>query len=267
MKKILFRLVFLLLPLNASAQTGMEIMKKVDEQQNVAYEETELKFLVIDKSNLKRERTMLRYYSMANGGVQQKILFMLKAPPDLRGTGLLTFKGRDGANENNVEQWLYLPELKKTRKIVAQKRSKYFIGTEFTYEDMGGTRAEDGTHALLRTENFSGTDCFVIETLPRGTNSGYSKLVFWVDQKRYVLRQVLFYDKQGMLLKTMETQQLVEVPIKSLIKSDFKYWRYDKMTLKNVQTQKVTLVEVLSRKLSDKLRDEVFQTRFMENGI
>jgi hypothetical protein len=160
-----------------------------------------------------------------------KSLSLFDEPADVKGTAFLSFTHKAEPDD----QWLYLPALKRVKRISSRNKSGPFMGSEFAYEDISSQEVEKYTYLYLRDEPCGELSCFVIERYPVDENSGYTRQLVWIDQAEYRPQQVVFYDRKNAKLKT-------------LIYSDYrqyldKYWRAMKMHMENHQTGKSTLLE------------------------
>ena len=157
-----------------------------------------------------------------------KSLVIFNVPRDVKGTAFLSFTHKSGPDD----QWLYLPALKRVKRISSDNKSGPFMGSEFAYEDISSHEIEKYTYKYVKDENLDGVDCFVIERYPVDENSGYTKQVVWIDTDQYRSMKVVYYDRKNSLLKTLtyhEYNQYLN-----------KYWRADKMSMINHQTGKST---------------------------
>jgi outer membrane lipoprotein-sorting protein len=159
-----------------------------------------------------------------------KSLSIFDWPRDVKGTALLNFTHKTG----NDDQWLYLPALKRVKRISSANKSGSFMGSEFAYEDITSQEVEKYTYKWIRDEEYRDEKCFVFERYPVYKNSGYTRQVVWLDHKDYKILQIKFYDRKGALLKILN-------------QSDFKqylgkYWYPGTMYMENHQTGKSTLV-------------------------
>ncbi len=159
-------------------------------------------------------------------------VIVFQKPRDIRGTGLLTHANIE---PNDDDQWLYLPAVKRVKRISSSNRTGKFVSSEFSYEDLGSQEVGDYSYKWLRDEPCP-TDpsltCFVTESYPKNAKSGYSKRVGWIDHGEYRLQKIDFYNRRGDLEKTLtmkEYQQYLG-----------KYWRPGRMEMVNQQTGKST---------------------------
>ena len=160
--------------------------------------------------------------------VGDKALIIFDYPRDIEGTALLSF--------TNIlepdDQWLYLPALKRVKRISSANKSGSFVGSEFAYEDMLSQEVDKYDYRWLRDEACGALTCFVIERHPRYENSGYTRQVTWIDQQEYRPQRVDFYDRKDALMKTLTftgyNQYLDQ------------YWRADDWFMENRQNGKTT---------------------------
>ena len=160
-----------------------------------------------------------------------KSLFVFERPRDVRGTALLTH-----AHINTPDdQWLYLPALKRVKRINASKRSGSFMGSEFSYEDMSSPEVEEYTHEYLRDEPCGELACTVTEQIPLDKESGYSRKVVWQDTGELRAWKMELYDRKGSHLKTLtfaDYRQYLD-----------RYWRAGEQTMVNHLTGASTVLE------------------------
>ncbi len=170
----------------------------------------------------------VRIKSLEVTGDGDKSLSIFDEPADVKGTTSLTWSH----SEKPDEQWLYLPALKRVKRISSKNKSGPFMGSEFAFEDIGSQEVDKYTYKYLRDEDFESAKTFVMERYPTDKNSGYTKQVVWIEQDRYIALKLEFYDRKGSLLKT-------------LVSSDFqqyldKFWRPSTLEMTNHQSGKST---------------------------
>ncbi|MDX1455434.1 MAG: outer membrane lipoprotein-sorting protein [Gammaproteobacteria bacterium] len=157
-------------------------------------------------------------------------LIIFDQPRDVEGTALLSYTHKSGPDD----QWLYLPALKRVKRISSNNKSGPFMGSEFAYEDLSSQEPEKYTYKYLRDETIDGVAHFVIERDPVDENSGYSRQVVWLDQAEYRPMKIDYYDRKDSLLKTLtfhDYQQYLD-----------QYWRASRMEMVNHQTGKSTVL-------------------------
>lgn len=173
------------------------------------------------------ERT-LRVRSMEVENDGDKSLTIFDTPADVKGTALLTFSHKF----ENDDQWLFMPALKRVKRISSSKKSGPFMGSEFAFEDLSSQEVEKYTWKLLREETYEGMDSYVLERIPVDEDSGYTKQIIWMDKDEYRVHKVEYYDRKKSLLKTLYNR-------KYELYQD-KFWRSHDMLMINHQTNKQT---------------------------
>ena len=159
-----------------------------------------------------------------------RTMFVFDRPRDVKGTAFLVHAHKNEPDD----QWLYLPALKRVKRISSSKQSGSFMGSEFSYEDMGAAEVEKYTHRFLRNEPCGDLECTVSERVPVDRDSGYSRQLVWLDREELRTMQVRFFDRGEAHLKTL----VVEDYEKHLDR----YWRGGKITMTNHLTGKSTVL-------------------------
>ena len=140
-----------------------------------------------------RSRTL----EVADDGDKSMTIF--DKPRDVKGTALLSFTHKTGPDD----QWLYLPALKRVKRIASDNKSGPFMGSEFAYEDIASQEVDKYTYKFLRDDTLDGLDVFVFERYPVDKKSGYTRQILWMDTKNYKARKIEYYDRKNSLLKTL----------------------------------------------------------------
>ncbi len=141
----------------------------------------------------------LRFKQIETDDANQRVIFAFDTPRDVKGTAFLVHKYRTKADD----QWLYLPALKRVKRISSSNRSGSFMGSEFAYEDMSSPEVEKYMHTWLRDEACGNLTCAVIEMVPLEKGSGYSRQLRWIDTGAYRTWKVEFYDRRNAHMKTL----------------------------------------------------------------
>lgn len=212
-------------------EKGLAIAKAM-KAHNTGWGDSEAKMTMIlrDKSGNETDRKV-RVKSLEVEGDGDKGLSVFDEPRDVEGTAFLTYSHIEG----NDDQWLYLPRLRRVKRISSSNKSGPWMGSEFAYEDLSSFEVEKYDYKFLRKDEIDGEKVYVVESYPTYDNSGYSKTITWVDQEHFRVHRIEFFDEKGDALKTMEV-------------SDFKqyldkYWRGHKQVMTNHQTGKSTVVK------------------------
>jgi hypothetical protein len=187
------------------------------------------KMVLRDKQGGEAVRTF-RMMTLEQKDDGDKTLVVFDKPADLAGAAVLTYSHALVPDD----QWLYLPEVKRVKRISAQNKAALFMGSEFAYEDLSSWEVKKYRYRYLRDETIDGHECFVVENIPAYDDSAYSKQIEWVDKQMYQPRRLDFYDRQGRLLKTMKFSghQLYLG----------KHWRASEQLMENHQSGKSTRV-------------------------
>lgn len=190
------------------------------------------KMILRDRAGTENVRDFIaKALQMPGDGDRTSIAFA--TPLDIKGMTLLTHAHAD----RDDDQWLYLPASSRTRRIASSSRSGSFAGSEFSYEDLVGHTIEKNDYLYLRDEACPGAPtrkCYVNEQRPKDPESGYKRMVAWVDTEDYRSYKVEYYDRSNALLKTLETSEFKLY--------ETKYWRPMKMVMTNHRTGKSTVM-------------------------
>jgi hypothetical protein len=189
--------------------------------------ETEMTMILRNAAGKSASRT-LRFTTLEvpDESIGDKSLILFSTPRDIEGTALLSHaKMLEPDN-----QWLYLPALKRVKRISSKNKSGPFVGSEFAFEDFTASELNKFKYSYLKQEACENLTCDVIERTPLYENSGYTKQIAWVDSTDYQLRKIEFYDRKGSLLKELifEDYRIYEE----------KYWRPHRLIMQNLQTKK-----------------------------
>ncbi len=255
-RKFTILLLAALMPALAMAQTpeekGLEIAQAAD-----AYDlgfgdfTADMVMTLINKAGDTSKRN-IRIKTLEVEGDGDKSLSIFDEPADVKGTKMLTYS--HGLEPD--DQWLYLPALKRVKRISSRNKSGPFMGSTFAFEDLGSQEVEKYTYKFLREEACGDWQCYVVERYPAYKFSGYTRQVAWIDQQGYRLVKAEFYDRKKALLKTLTA-------------SDFQqflgqYWRPGKMFMENHQTGKSTLLEWNNYQFKTGLSDRDFRSQALK---
>lgn len=158
-----------------------------------------------------------------------KSLIVFNSPRDVKGTSTLTFTHKTSPDD----QWLYLPAVKRVKRISSDNKSGPFMGSEFAYEDLSSQEVEKYTYKFLREETYNGEKTQLVERFPVDPKSGYTRQIVWYNKdKGYRIEKMEFYDRKDALLKTL-TYHGFKI-------YEGKHWRAGEMHMVNHQTAKET---------------------------
>ncbi|WP_395374784.1 outer membrane lipoprotein-sorting protein [Marinicella sp. W31] len=182
---------------------------------------------------------------VADESVGDKSLVLFETPKDVEGTALLSH----AKMIKQDDQWLYLPALKRVKRISSKNKSGPFVGSEFAFEDFTSTELNKYDYEWLREEPCGDMTCDVVQRTPRYEYSGYTRQISWIDQTDYQLRKVEFYDRRDTLLKTLSATEYRKY-------GDI--WRFHKLSMINHKTNKSTDLVYDDYKFSVGLGDSDF---------
>ncbi len=226
--------------------TGAQIMEKVDTRTVPVDSRMETIMKLIDKRGSVRERTLKSY----RWGDDKQIMWFL-APADVKGSSFLkhTYDDRDD------DMWLYLPSFGKVRRIASHAKKGSFMGSDFTYEDMGDRKLKDYEYKLMGEEKIDGKECWIVESIPnKGVVTDYSKIVSWVWKTEYMLIKEDFYDRRNQL-KKKKVLEPVNVG---------KYWVAQFMSMENLKSKHKTEIYMNNIEVDTGLEEKLFDTRYMK---
>ncbi len=207
---------------------GLAIAKET-ERRDAGFEDyiAEAEMLLMqDGKALSRREFYTRVLEVTGDGDHSVNVF--RSPRDVEGTAILIHS--HGLKPD--DQWLYLPAVKRVKRISTRSKSGPFVGSEFAYEDISTWMPEKYSYRFLRSESIDGVDCYVVENIPAYSDSGYSKLYEWVDKEIFRPRKIEYYDRKGDKLKTLR--------LEGYERYLDAYWRPAKMIMGNHQSGRVT---------------------------
>lgn len=213
----------------AEAQKGYDISARADRTDN-GFSDSKVNAVMTLRNAAGQETTRELAFSTLekeNETVGDKSLVVFRSPRDVEGTALLSH----AKILDPDDQWLYLPALKRIKRISSSNKSGSFVGSEFAFEDFTTTELNKFTYSYIGEEDVDGVMMDVIERFPRYEKSGYTKQRAWIDQEIFQTRKVEFYDRKGELLKTLTLSDIRDYD---------GVWRAHTFSMKNHQTNKET---------------------------
>lgn len=199
--------VLLLMTLvGARAQDAKAIVKLSHDAVKVsAFEAVSTLTITDSKGNQRIRKNTMASMSLPDGTEKRIIKFL--SPAEVKGTGILIFD----YPEKSDDMWIYLPALRKTRRIVSREKSKSFMGSEFSNADMTAPGLEDFSYAILGEEELEGKLCYKLESVPLSSDLedqyGYSKSIIWLDKNNYLVYRTQYFDFEDELFKTISNKK------------------------------------------------------------
>ena len=235
-------------------EKGLAIAKEAD-LRDTGFQDTIANMTMVLKNKMgKTSVREVRVKTLEVIGDGDKGLSIFNQPRDIKGTASLTYSHALKPDE----QWLYLPALKRVKRISSKNKSGPFMGSEFAYEDISSQEVEKYTYKYIHDNVLNGIDCFVIERYPAYKHSGYTRQMVWINKQEYRPEKIIFYDRKNSLLKTLEYSEYKQYLNK--------YWRADKMHMVNLQTGKSTLLSWKNYRFKTGLSDKDFNRNSLKRA-
>jgi outer membrane lipoprotein-sorting protein len=256
-KHIITLIILALFPFMGLAQnniTGQQIIENVYNRSTGDDMDGDLIMSLINSRGDKRVRK-IRQFTKDFGEIEKKIMFF-KYPADVRNTSFMSW-GYDQAGKDD-DQWIYLPALKKVKRISSDSKSDYFMGSDFTYDDLGDRHPSDDKHKLLREETVDGHACYVVESIPKDEEYLYSRTVSWIIKDKWIGLKKDFYDEDGDHLKTLTVKKFEKIN---------GFWIILHSQMHNIQKNHTTDMALTNVKVNSGLPDRNFTSRMMKRGV
>ena len=249
------------LPALGKGPTGRQIMEKVDARDDGDKATLDMTMILIDKNGSQRKRT-IRSLRMDKGEDSLNIMFFLD-PADVKDTGFLTYDYDE--YEKDDDQWLYLPALKKTKRIASGDKSGSFMGSDFSYADMTERKLDAYDYVLLKEGDLDGVPVWIVQAVPNNEKeideTGYTKQIVFVRKDNFVVVRAKSWMKKGRRTKYMEVKKLDKID---------GIWTPIEMHMTTKQgTKTLHKTVLLSRNVryNQKMRESQFSVRTLEKGL
>jgi outer membrane lipoprotein-sorting protein len=235
-----------------------QVAVNVDDRPDGDDQVGDLEMVLTNKRGEERIRKVMAYRK--DYGKDQKMVMFFKEPADVKDTGFLSWSYDDQSKDD--DQWLYLPALKKVRRISAGDKKDYFMGTDFTYDDMGKRRVEDYTYKMIGTETIEGIECYHVEMTPKNEDvikkNGYGKGEMWVRPDIWMALKMKFYDKKLNFLKELILSDIEQIN---------GIWTAKTMAMTNDQEKHKTVFKFSNIKYNSGIDDDTFSERRLTKGV
>ncbi|MGC2167098.1 MAG: outer membrane lipoprotein-sorting protein [Gallionella sp.] len=244
----------------AAEPGAMDIMQQNFAVNKVIDSVSDATFTLINSGGQQRVRKTYGTTKLQDNGVDNMRMTRFLSPADIKDTVSLLIE--HGDRDDDI--WIYLPALHKVRRMAAGNKKDSFVGTDFSYGDVIGHKVGEWNHRLIGEEVVDGQPCYVIESTPKTdeikNSSGYSKRKSWIRKDNLVSIKAEFWDESGQLLKTSAFTDVREV--------DPSHHKWQAMTLQadNVQSGHRTVIQYGEFKVNQKVKDDFFNTRYMEQS-
>jgi outer membrane lipoprotein-sorting protein len=253
MKRIFVFAMLALAAVFLNAQDAESIMNSAKNRVQSDTISSRSRMVITAKNGSTTERVIDQYSKDGPNGGRTVIVF--QRPANVAGTRFLTMDNTSGG----TDQWIFLPELGKVRRIAATESGGSFMGTDFSYDDISSMDRDVSldTHTLLREETLNGNACYVIQSIPKDTSFQYSKTITWVDKGNYLIYKAEMYNRRGEAAKMMEMSGFKDVqgrltPMQT------------KVSTVGAGTSTTIYMDIM--KYDDPIPDRVFTTAYIETG-
>ena len=234
---LIFNLIF------SESITGYQLAKMVDNKNQPKSSKSEISMILM---NLKKDRKKTKKMISISKNDGKKMLIFFKTPKRDKGIGFLKIE-----NEDSDKLSLFIPKLKKVRRISSKNQSDSFMGSDLSFEDMLSRNLDDFNYNILDSEDDS---LYILESICRDKDSEYSRHISWISKNDLLIKKENSYDQDGKLLKKKFFEQI-------LIKD---YYLVSKIDVTNVQDQHRTILEINNLEIDSNIQDDVFQEKNLQ---
>lgn len=245
----------------AHAMSARQIMEKVDARDDGDNMTADVKMILIDRQENKRIREM-KVFTKDKGADTWKMQFFL-SPADVKDTGFLTYDYYEGDRDD--DQWLYLPDLHKTKRIATSDKSSAFMGSDFSYADMTRRVLDEWKYKLLKEDKVGENKVWLIEATPASEEVrdryGYLKSVLFIRQDIFMGIRAVHWLKEGKKIKYQENKEIKQID------GIWVATELHEKTTKNKVVLHRTVMEYENIKYNQDLDDNLFSVRKLEKGI
>lgn len=233
--------------------TGTQIVDKAYNIPTGDDQTSTLTMTLVNKSGKKRVRK-IKQFTKDFGNIEKSIMFF-QSPADVKNTSFMNWSYNSNKSD---DQWIYLPALKKTKRLSSDSKSDYFMGSDFTYDDLGDRKLDADKHKLLREETVDGFKCYVVESVSKDEDYMYSKTITWINKNNFVGVKKQFYDEDDELLKVLSIKSAKKIS---------GFWIITQSEMKNVQKNHKTIIQLGNIVINTGISDSKFTERMMTRGL
>jgi hypothetical protein len=244
--------------LNLAPPDGYEIMKKSRETSKLDGMEAISTLRIYDAKGRERVRQTSMASKLFDSGTTEKRVIRFLSPSEVKGTGMLIYD----YDERNDDMWIYMPALRKTRRIISNEKSKSFMGSEFSNADMSAPSLEDFEFKVTGSGIVEGTDCWIVEVIPVSENImdevGYDRQLAWIGKQDFVLRKAEYFDEDDELFKRM-----ISSDVRELDPAGKKYIA-TRMEMNNMQNGRKSVMTLDKIQYNPNVKEEYFTLAYLE---
>lgn len=237
--------------------SAVEIMEKNFMVNKVVDSTASTTMTLTNRKSQQRVRKTFGTTKLQGNGVDNMRMTRFLEPTDVKGTVSLLIE--HSTKDDDI--WIYLPSLKKVRRLVSSNKKDSFVGTDFSYGDVIGHKVKEWQHTVVKEEEVDGNLCYVVESTPVDKkiqqNTGYSKRVNWIQKDNFVTRKAMLYDEAGDLVKEAKFSDFKEIdPARHK-------WQAGLLEIRNDQTGHSTQIHIDEFNVNVGVEDSYFTTRYM----
>jgi len=243
--------VLCLSPMSARSMDGNTLAEKVLNRDDGKDSYAIVRMLLIDKGGNKRFRKLIA--ATKEFGEVSKSFMRFTEPASIEGTAFLIWENQD----RDDDQFLYLPALRRVRRIVSNQKDSRFVNTDYTYEDMQTRKIEKDHHKILGTVTVEGYDCWILESTPKDPEtSQYGKWVSWIIKPLFLPLKTEYYNKRGRVEKILFANDIQKVDgIATVMDSE----------MRNLRRRHRTFMKTDTIRYNTGVPDRIFTRRYLEN--
>jgi len=242
--------------MNAQDLSGYEIMERALSGSAWDDMQAQLSLILENSRGDIRERT-IAFYSRENAAEESRMLMRFKAPADVEGTGFLMIEHQDGEDE----RYLYLPALRRVKRVASSGSGGNFMSSDFTYYDIGSPELEDWRYTVLKDTTLDSEACYTLKCLPKTDqirqDTGYSKILRWITKRGFNTIRSEYYDESGQKKKILTIPEFTE-----LQGVDFA----SKLIMKDIQINHISIMQFNNIKLDTDIPEDFFSQRYLQRG-
>ncbi len=237
-------------PCGAQVPDGKDVAQCIFDRDVGRDSITEAEMVLVSAGGSERVRRFR--VSVKTDGSARKSLIRFLSPPDIEGTGFLVLESKPG----DTEQFLYLPALKRSRRIATVQKSQSFVNSDFSYEDLERRAVDASQHRVIGEETLGNVPCWVLESTPLETPpSQYGMVRVWAAKEFWVPLRIHYFDKKGQHIKNYEVRNLKQVQ---------GIWTEMEVVMENLKDGHRTILKTLSINYNTGLDDNAFTVQALE---
>lgn len=239
-------------PVLAAGPDGREIMALAYNRPDGEDRVSTLTMTLTNKRGSERVRKMESW--SRDYGPDRKSVMVFAEPADVRGTAYLSWEYEEPGRDD--DKWLYMPAMKKVRRISGSSRNEFFMGSDFTYDDMGKRAVDKDSHTLIGEDTVMDHPCWKIECVPVDSDEPYTRRVVWISQVALMALKAEYFDKDG----------LVKIYTAEDVREQDGFWTLLRSTMDNVSRDHTTVMQIESMRYNTGLEDSLFQVSTIQRG-